>query len=224
MPDITIYHNPNFLAYRGEHSQIALPTQPVATVCVPDGLSPTETLAAGYVKTQHLDAAWFNNLDVTAHLRSTATGDLIALSDGSFYVVEAMGFQPYQPKVTTFSQQLAEACLLLKTAVSTQTNTSVADGADDRLPEAVHRAIATIECALAAEEYQGNRLPVSWQKAVAGDLVGTEAVGIFRVIARKLHPKWRARQLSACIPDARLWIDGPRTWAVLVPVNEEKVR
>jgi hypothetical protein len=49
-------------------------------------------------------------------------------------------------------------------------------------------------------------------------------------IARKLHPKWRAKRLLMHIPNAQIWIDSPRIprqardrlWAVLVPVNEAK--
>lgn len=60
-------------------------------------------------------------------------------------------------------------------------------------------------------------------------LVGDPQTGLFRVIARKLRPKWRAKRLLAHIPDAQIWIDSPRIlrhaqdklWAVLAPVNEE---
>lgn len=60
-------------------------------------------------------------------------------------------------------------------------------------------------------------------------LVGDPHAGLFRVMARKLRPKWRAKRLLAHIPDPQIWIDSPRIlrhaqdrlWAVLVPVNEE---
>ena len=175
MAEITIYHNPNFLAYRGDHDDITLPMQPLASIAVPETLPPLEMLNVGYVQTQHLDDAWFNNAAVTLRLRSTSVGDQIRLPDGSFYVVERMGFQPYQPS--------------------------------ERKVEAAHHLCES---------------SVLWEKANVGDLVGTEEVGLFRVIARKLRPKWRAKRLLACIPDAQIWIDGPETWAVLVPVDEQK--
>jgi len=97
MPDITIYHNPNFLNYRGDHDDIRLPMQPLASITVPETLPPMEMLNVGYAQTQHLDASWFNNATVSLRLRSTSVGDLIGLPDGSVYVVEGMGFQPHQP-------------------------------------------------------------------------------------------------------------------------------
>ena len=75
---------------------------------------------------------------------------------------------------------------------------------------------------LESEGYPNGELPVlTWDNAQPGDLVGDPHTGLFRVIARKLRPKWRAKRLLAHIPDAQIWIDSPRTWAVLVPVNEE---
>ena len=172
MPKITIYHNPDFLNYRGDHSQLIQPTQPVATVTVPENFSPMEMLKVGYAQTQHLDGAWFDNESVTLCLRSTSAGDLIHLPDGSSYVVERMGFQPYQPSEC----EVEEACQLCES-------------------------------------------PVSWETAKVGDQIGTAEVGLFRVIARKLRPKWRAKRLLTCISDAQIWIDSPETWAVLVPIN-----
>ena len=75
---------------------------------------------------------------------------------------------------------------------------------------------------LESEGYPNGELPIlTWDNAQPGDLVGDPHTGIFRVIARKLRPKWRAKRLLTHIPDAQIWIDSPRTWAVLVPVNEE---
>jgi hypothetical protein len=51
-----------------------------------------------------------------------------------------------------------------------------------------------------------------------GDLVGDPEAGQFRVIARKLNRKWRAKALLEHIPEAQIWIDGSQSWAVLLPV------
>jgi hypothetical protein len=208
-----VYHNPNFLHYRGDHSQIVPQTQPVATVTAPDGLPLNALLDVGYAKTQHAHGSWFSNPQVLVHLRSTSVGDLITDGDGNLYVVESFGFQPYQPKVVTPVHRLAEAYRLWITGV---------DGADTRsLLALVRRALAAIQHVLAAEGYPASESPILWEKAQPGDLVGSPEVGQFRVIARKLRPKWRAKRLLAHIPDAQIWIDSPHTWAVLVPINEE---
>jgi len=217
MPKIAVYHNPNFLDYRGNHSQIVPPAQPVATVTVPANLSLDEMLGAAYARTQHgyENPSWFNDLDVIPHLRSTSAGDLIADSDGNLYVVESFGFQPYQPRAIAPVHKLAEAYRLLETAVN---------GADTRsLLTLVRQALAAIQHALVAEGYPASESPILWEKAQPGDLVGGPYMGgpetgQFRVIARKLRPKWRAKRLLAHIPDAQIWIDSPRTWAILVPV------
>ena len=44
MAEITIYHNPNFLAYGGDHDDIALPMQPLASITVPENLPPMAML------------------------------------------------------------------------------------------------------------------------------------------------------------------------------------
>lgn len=90
MPKIRVYHNPNFLYYRGSHSQIVPLTQPVATVTVPEGLSLTEMLEFGYTQTQHVHTSWFNNPQVMVHLRSTSMGDMIGDGEGNLYVVELL--------------------------------------------------------------------------------------------------------------------------------------
>lgn len=128
MPKITVYHNPNFLDYRGNHSQIVPPAQPVATVTVPAGLTLDEMLGAAYARTQHgyEYPSWFNDPDVIPHLRSTSVGDLIADSSDNLYVVEPFGFQPlrqaqcrlYQPKAIYPVHKLAEAYRLLEKAVN----------------------------------------------------------------------------------------------------------
>ena len=40
MPTIRIYHNPDFLAYRGNHDHIILPDNPIATIKLPDMPTP----------------------------------------------------------------------------------------------------------------------------------------------------------------------------------------
>jgi hypothetical protein len=225
MTRFTVYHNPNFLDYRGNHSQIVPPAQPVATVTVPAGLILDEMLSMAYARTQHgyEHPSWFNDPDVIPHLRSTSAGDLIADSDGNLYVVESLGFQPlrqaqcrlYQPKAIYPVHKLAEAYRLLETAVN---------GADTRfLLTLVRQALAAIQHALAAEGYPTSETPILWEKAQPGDLVGGPYMGgldmwQFRVIARKLRPKWRAKRLLAHVPNGQIWIDSPRTWAVLVPI------
>lgn len=211
MSKITIFHNPNFLYYRGDHKQIVPTTQPVATISVPNGLSLPESLEFGYAQTQHVDTSWFNNPSVMVHLRSTSVGDLIADNEGNLHVVESFGFQPYQPKAIAPVHKLAEAYRLLETAV---------DEGDARLLLAlVRQALAAIQHTLAAEGCPDSETPILWDKAQPGDLVGNADIGHFRVIARKLRPKWRAKRLLAHIPDSQIWIDSPRTWAVLAPVK-----
>ncbi len=213
MPTITVYHNPNFLNYRGNHSQIVPPTQPVATVTVPEGLSLTEMLESAYAQTQHAHGSWFNNPQVMAHLRSSSAGDLIADGNGNIYVVEPFGFQPYKPRAVSPVHRLAEAAQLLEASVS---------GGDTRsLLASAKQAFAAIQHTLSAEGYPASEIPILWEKAKPGDLVGDPERGQFRVIVRKLRPKWRAKRMLAHIPNAQIWIDSPRTWAVLVPVNEE---
>lgn len=212
MSKITVFHNPNFLYYRGDHKQIVPPTQPVATISIPDGLSLPESLEFGYAQTQHVDTSWFNNPGVMVHLRSTSVGDLIADNEGNLHVVESFGFQPYQPKAIAPVHKLTEAYRLLETAVDESNHHSLAT--------AVHQALAAIQHSLSAEGYPDSESPILWDKAQSGDLVGNADVGQFRVIARKLRPKWRAKRLLTHIPNAQIWIDSPRTWAVLVPVDE----
>jgi len=212
MPKIAVYHNPNFLDYRGNHGQIVPPTRPVATVTVPEGLPLTEMLEYAYAQTQHAHSAWFNNQQVMAHLRSSSVGDLIADNEGNLHVIESFGFQPYQPKAIAPVHKLAEAYRLLETAVNE---------ADTRsLLTVVREALAAIRHALASAGYPDSETPILWDRAQPGDLVGNAEIGQFRVIARKLRPKWRAKRLLAHIPTGQIWIDSPRTWAVLAPVNE----
>jgi hypothetical protein len=61
-------------------------------------------------------------------------------------------------------------------------------------------------------------VPVAWEDAQAGDSV-TRVDQTFLVVARKLDRKWRARRLARRIPNAQLWHDDPRHWAVILPVE-----
>jgi hypothetical protein len=209
MATIKIYHNPDFLNYHGDHSQIIPPIHPVATVNTPDNFPSDALLDLGFTQTQHVGGSWYDNPDVLVHLRSTSVGDVISMPDGTLYVVESCGFKPYQPKTIRPAQKLAEACRLLEIAVD--------EGSTYHLRTLTRQALAAVQHALAAEGYPECDAPILWEKAQVGDLVGDPEVGQFRVIARKLNRKWRAKQLVEHIPQAQVWIDGPRSWAVLVP-------
>ena len=97
MPQIKVYHNPSFLSYQGNHTQIPLINQLVATVTISDELTAPQALDIAFAQTQHFDVPWYHNLGVLPHLRSTSVADLLADDNGRFFVVERCGFQPYQP-------------------------------------------------------------------------------------------------------------------------------
>ncbi|NJN53675.1 MAG: hypothetical protein HC804_02315 [Anaerolineae bacterium] len=216
MPTIKIYHNPHFLDYTGDHNQIVLPNQPVASVTLPDDTPSPQSLGTAYARTQHgyQYASWFQDPAVIPHLRSTAVGDLIATADGTLHVVENLGFRPYQPQAITPIHKLTEAYHLLETACM---GLLAAD--ESSLLLAARQALVAMQQALTADEYPAREMPILWESAQPGDLVGHAEMGQFRVMARKLCPKWRAKRLLAYIPTAQVWIDGSRTWAVLVPVQ-----
>jgi hypothetical protein len=207
MTRLKVYHNLNLFHYDVGHSQIVPPTRPVATVTVTDDLPLLERLNLAYNQTQHSDMSWYNRPGVLAHLRSTSVGDLIDDGEGNLYVVEAVGFQPYRPKAITPAHRLAAAHKQLQTAV--------ANGDRQRLLQEAGEALAAIEYVLAADGYPVSESPIMWEKAQVGDLVRSASGEQFRVIARRLRPKWRARRLLAHVPNAQIWIDSPRTWAVV---------
>ena len=222
MPTIKVYHNPNFLDYRGNHTGIVPPVRPLATVQVPTEMPAEQALEIAYRQTQHLDdvdGGWWNRQSVMLHVRSTSVGDVLADEQGSLFVVESMGFRPYQPRAIRPYHRLAEAYRLLDEAL-VQASTG-------QITAVAMQARNTILYVLEAEGYPNGEVPIlSWDNAQPGDLVGGPYMGgpdtgLFRVIARKLRPKWRAKRLLAHIPNAQIWIDSPRTWAVLVPVNGE---
>ncbi len=147
MPHLKVYHNPHFPFYDGDHGQIILPAQPVATVMAPDSLPLPALLEVGYTQTQHgYDRdSWFNNPQVLPHLRSTSVGDLITDGNGNLYVVESVGFQPYQPQTIAPAHQLAEAYRSLQAAIAETDIQAV-------LP-LVQRTLVALQHTLAAEDY-----------------------------------------------------------------------
>lgn len=213
MPQIKVYHNPHFLEYHGRHSDIAPPVRPVATVQMPAEVPTEQALEIAFRQTQHVARPWWDNDDVLLHVRSTSVGDVLADEQGNMFVVESVGFQTYQPRAVRPHHRLATAYRQLD---------AVLGQADSRqLMTAVGQARNAMLHVLESEGCPHGELPIlTWDNAQPGDLVGDAHTGLFRVIARKLRPKWRAKRLLAHIPDAQLWIDSPRTWAVLVPVSE----
>lgn len=177
MPTIKVYHNPNFLDYRGQDSSILLPARPLATIQVAKALPLDQTLEIAYQQSQHLDAPWWENEGVLLHVRSTSVGDVLEVcpdksrrdAPSKLFVIERMGFRPLQQAKCT----------------------------------------------------PGDLQILSWDEAQPGDLVGNPDTGLYRVIARKLRPKWRARRLLAHVPNAQIWLDSQRTWALLLPINGE---
>jgi hypothetical protein len=219
---IKVYHNPNFLDYWGNHSNIIPPTRPIAFVQLPEGTPVEQALEITFQKTQHLDDSWWNNDSVMLHVRSTSVGDVLADEEGNLFVVENMGFRPlrqaqcklYQPGTIDSNRRLAEAYRLLDAALQ-QCDTG-------QITAVARQAWNAMQYALEVEGYPNGELPIfAWDEAQPGDLVGSPDTGLFRVIARKLRPKWRAKRLLAHVPKSQIWIDSPRTWAVLVPVKEE---
>jgi len=239
---LRLYHNPHFLAYHDDHAQIPPPQRPVALVSLPDNLDPPALLNAAYTHTQHgyRQASWFNDPSVTPCLRSTAVGDLIGLPDGRLYVVERFGFQPYQPPADSALQQLAaayrqlddarsgsqvaqqravEASLLAMSRFLSAADSSLEPG-EGFTPEPAGELDPELVAGLNPEP---GELLVPWEKAQPGDLIRGLALGDgryaqYRLIARRLRPKWRAERLAAAIPNAQIWIDSPTTWAVVLPV------
>ncbi|MBK7916789.1 MAG: hypothetical protein IPJ94_11130 [Chloroflexi bacterium] len=221
MPIIQVFHNPHFLDYDGSHSRIVPPVRPTASVNIAAaGLELNDMLGAAYAWTQHgyLYPSWFNDPAVTPHLRSTSVGDLLATEDGALYVVESFGFQAYRPKAISPIHKLAEAYRLLDAA-----GNRLSGAGDGILVTAVQQALAAMEHLLVAEGHPTGDTPILWDNAQVGDVVGRPEMGQFRVIARRLRPKWRAKRLLPHVPGSQLWLDGARHWAVLVPVSETTV-
>jgi hypothetical protein len=168
MSVIKVYHNPNFLDYQGDRAGVVLPDVPIASVTVPEDALPHQVLPWSYRQTQHLERPWWHNAGVLLHVRSTSVGDVLETADGRRFVIEPMGFQPYDSP--------------------------------------------------AGESIRPRDVPVAWDDAQPGEMV-TRLDHAFLVVARKLDRKWRARRLARCVPGAELWQDGPRHWAVMLPVE-----
>jgi hypothetical protein len=227
MAIVKVYHNPRFLDYQDNHNRVVPPTAPIATVRVPGALTIEEALSWAYARTQHIDNAWWNNEDVLLHVRSTSVGDLLEDENGNHHVVERIGFQPWRPIVVNNVRRLAEVYRLLDAAVN-----QVDEG---HTAHPVRQARDLVLHVLELEGCAGGDVPIMplrqaeqssaaqgrlWAQAKPGDIVGDE-LGRFQVIVRKLRPKWRAKRIQERIPDAQIWIDSPRSWAVLLPVDME---
>lgn len=219
MAIVKVYHNPRFLDYQDNHNRVVPPTTPTATVRVPGGLTGEEALSWAYGRTQHIDNAWWNNKDVLLHVRSTSAGDLLEVcteqgqsnENGNYHVVERFGFQPWRPIVVSNAHRLSEAYRLLDAAV-----TQVGEGQGAHQVRQVRDLVLHV---LELEGCAGGEAPIMpWDKAKPGDIVGDNQ-GQFQVIAGKLHPKWRAKRVQERISGAQIWIDSPRSWAVLLPVE-----
>jgi hypothetical protein len=192
MTIIKVCHNPNFLDYRGDHAGIVLPDAPIASVTVPEDALPHQALSWSYRQTQHLERSWWHNAGVLLHVRSTSVGDVLETADGRRFVVESIGFKPYDSP-TGESIRSSDVPVSWEEARPGDLSTS----SRQALSTSSRQALST-----------GSR------QAIAGRLDHT-----FLVIARKLDRKWRARRLARCIPGAELWQDGPRHWAVMLPVE-----
>jgi hypothetical protein len=216
MPAIKVFHNPNFLDYRDNHDTITPPVRPVATVHAPDGLAAEPALEYAFARTQHLNDPWWNHNNVTLHARSSSVGDVLEDGEGRRFVVEQFGFQPYRPQAVTPAQWLAEAYQLLDKALAI-----AGDGDTGRLlRQTVVELLPVLETAGCPD---GMLSALPWDQSQPGDLVGSPSAGLYLVIARRLNHKWRARRLQESIPTAQLWLDGPRAWAVLLPVASKGV-
>jgi hypothetical protein len=136
----------------------------------------------------------------------------LLLPDGTAHVVEVVELRRFQPRVVRSSLRLSRAHRRLEAAI---------DGGDPTvLREAAHESLLAMEDTLLIAGQLAKEPPILWEKAQVGDLVGAAESGLYRVIARRLRPKWRAKRLLAYIPDSQLWLDGTRCWAVLAPIGD----
>lgn len=216
MPTIKVYHNSHFLDYRGDHNSLIPPLHPIATVRVPPEATTEQALETAYRLTQHVDSSWWQQEAILLHARSTSVGDILEMEDGEMFVVESMGFRPYLPLNPNTPQQLVEVYRWLAEAFNQACHYNV-------VVHLIRLAQIALSQVLAAEGIASQEEPLvfTWNTAQPGDLVGSPEMGLYRVIARKLRPKWRAKRLLVHIPTAQIWIDSPQTWAVLIPIQEE---
>lgn len=214
MSYVKVYHNPHFLEYRGDHHDIVLAARPTASVAMAEGMNGEAMLTSAYERTQHgvRYASWFSDPIVIPHLRSTSVGDVLILPDGTTHVVEAVGFRPLQTRALRPAQRLFRACQALEAALE--------EGGSEGLRQAGRDSLVAMQLALMSLGYLRGDTPVLWEKAQVGDVVRGERGDCYRVLARRLRPKWRAQQLLEHIANGQMWRDGARTWAVVVPVSE----
>ena len=216
MPIIKVYHNPHFLDYDGDHNSLIPPLHPIATVRVLAEATREQALETAYRLTQHVDNSWWQQEPVLLHARSTSVGDILETEDGDLFVVESTGFRPFVPLTPNTVQQLVEVYRWLAGAFNQARNYNI-------VVHLIRMAQITLSQVLAAEGIAPHQEPpvFTWSTAEPGDLVGSPEIGLYRVIARKLRPKWRAKRLLLHIPEAQIWLDSPQTWAVLVPMQKE---
>jgi hypothetical protein len=162
MPQIKVYHSPNFLEYRDRHSDIAPPVRPVATVQIPAEVSAEQSLEIAYRQTQHISRPWWDNDDVLLHVRSTSVGDMLADEQGNLFVVESVGFQMYQPRAVRPHHRLAEAYRQLDEVLG-KTDTH-------QIITAASQTRNTILHVLESEGYLNGEVPIlAWDDAQPGD-------------------------------------------------------
>ena len=56
---------------------------------------------------------------------------------------------------------------------------------------------------------------MTWAESKPGDVLGNNACGYVRIVARRVRPKHKARRLAEQ-RGGEVWIDGRHTWAVVV--------
>lgn len=123
------------------------------------------------------------------------------------------GIRPWRPIVVSNVHRLSEAYRLL--------DATVAQVGAGQVTLQVRLARDLVLHVLELEGCTGKDVPISqWPQAKPGDIVGDD-LGRFLVITRKLRPKWRARRIQERLPGAQIWIDSPRSWAVLLPIETE---
>jgi hypothetical protein len=118
MSQIQVFHNPNFLQYDGNHAGITInEIVPTAIVNLPSLLPADKALSFAFQATQHTAYSWWEHPHVTVPLRSTSVGDVLINASGEKYVVENLGFQPFQSRQPFLSPLVEGAFQLLAQAL-----------------------------------------------------------------------------------------------------------
>ena len=105
------------------------------------------------------------------------------------FVVESVGFQTYQPKAVRPHHRLAAAYRHLDAVLGQADMHQIMTAAGQARNAMLH--------VLESEGCPHGEAPIlAWDNAQPGDLVGDSHTGLFRVIARKLRPKWRTTRRS----------------------------